>query len=599
MKYFYYLVLVLFSVQTSFYTLSTEEVEEIYAQAIDLRYQGDYSRSRFLLESLYLQGVTNEYILSVLTEVYFEYLKDLSLKKQEAIIRTAYPGIRQNIAKIWDLYPLSEQIQNNSIKIAWGIGDFNFGFAMAMSVLEKNSYHLLANYFAGLYFIQQSNTTYAYPYFKKVAKQDPSKGNEEFIFQSREYVADIDFDRTNFSEAVAYYESALEVASGIGIVVKVAMATARDGDFEKSDSYFQNIPLSALTPELFDAYMGVLYMLNTPKSIFKMNALLSKNIQNLPPFSKAIAFSRLGQTQKALSVLENDTFLVTELPQAHHTFKITLLDRFHQYCQKATSLMSIADDFVGQKKYDQALEYLRKVNADKQYLIPDQELNLALLSGETAFGMRKYQDAIGYYKDALGNIENPLALYAQLFDLYMITKNFDQAERLLPYFSTNKDIFSAYLYFAQKNYAKAAELMEKILPNISLNLALNNMVAAIYTELDRFDEAEQLLLMIYQKHSADPETLNHLAYLYARQKKKLDQALSFAKEAVDQEDNIAYLDTLAWVYMQRNEVDQAGDIFKIIENKLQNHVYSQDQLVEIYEHLDLYYQTIGKSGKKF
>ncbi|MGL4388394.1 MAG: tetratricopeptide repeat protein, partial [Brevinema sp.] len=360
MKYLCNLLLFLILV-SPVYSLTENQIEEVYSEAINLRYEGDFAKSRFLLESLYLKGVTNEYVLTVLTEVYFDYLRDLSIKKDEVTIKNAYSGIRENIAKIWDLYPSSEAIQKNAIRIAWGLGDMRFALAMSLLSLEQNPYHLIANYFVGSYHLQQSNTIYAYPYFKKASKQEVSEGNEQFIFQSREYVADINFDRGNFTESINYYEKALELASNVSIIVKLAMSHARNGDFKEAMFYFEQIPIQTLTPELFDAYIGILYFRNTPNSRSKINRLLSQQYQEFPPFSKAIAFSKLGQTQKALSFLNKDLFLPIELPWVYNTFKIELLNRIQHKYQKNDSLMNIANDFIKQKKYQEAQTILSKV----------------------------------------------------------------------------------------------------------------------------------------------------------------------------------------------------------------------------------------------
>ncbi|MGL4389016.1 MAG: tetratricopeptide repeat protein, partial [Brevinema sp.] len=266
--------------------------------------------------------------------------------------------------------------------------------------------------------------------------------------------------------------------------------------------------------------------------------------------------------------------------------------------QKNDSLMNIANDFIKQKKYQEAQTILSKVEfvLNKHSLAQTEKYNL--LFAEVSLGLLQYEDALFYLQEVLKHNKNSAGIYAQIFDIHIIMKQFDKAEELLPYLSTNKEIFYAYLSFSKKEYQKAAEYIEKILINVKMNLILNNMAAAIYVELKQFEKAEAILLSSYKHHPADLATINHLAYLYAEQKTNLDNALAFAEEAVDQDENIAYLDTLAWVHMQREELDKAGTVFELIENKLKKDIYSKDQLSEIYEHLDIYYQKIGKSYQK-
>ncbi|MGL4394844.1 MAG: tetratricopeptide repeat protein [Brevinema sp.] len=597
MKYLYSLCAFLI-LATPMYSLQKNEIEDRYSRAIDLRYRGDLARSRFLLESLYLEGVTNEYVLSILTEVYFDYLSDLAAKNENETIQRSYGGIRENIAKIWDMYPESEAIQKNAIRIAWGMGDMNFALAMSFLSTEKNPYHLWANYFLGNHFIQESNAAYACPYFKKVAKKEITEnGAEQFIFQSRHNVGDMSFENANYTQAIEYYEKAMELSVNIELVVKLAMAYAHDDKFEQAISYFQQIPIPTLSAELFDAYVGVLYLHNTPDSLSLMNLLLSQRFEDLPPYSKALAFSRLGQTQKALTFLDEDIFLAGELPQVFYGFKIELLDRIQKYQdQKIDAQIMMATDLVKQKKFDQARKILSTINPKK---IPHtQQEAFALISGEVSLGLREYKDALLHFEKAVKKMENPLPTYAQIFDIYIILKQFDKAEALLPKMTINSDVFYSYLYYSKKDYTKAVEYIENILAITDSNLVLNNMAAAIYVELEDFERAEEILLNSYKSHPADVTTLNHLAYIYAERQINLDKALAYAEEAVDQDDNIAYMDTLAWVYMQRDELDKAGDVFERIEKKIAEGRESEDQLKEIFEHLEIYYQKIGKTYQK-
>lgn len=593
MKCMHKLFIMMMLANSMLFSLSEEKINNIYTQAIDLRYQGDYAKSRFLLESLYIDGVTNEYVLTVLSDVYFDYIADLVNKNQATIIRTAYPGIRTNLEKIWNLYPNSEQIQNNTLRISWGLGDIEFSTQMSRKAIQSNFNHMIANYFMGLYYLKESNLVFAYPYFVHVAFSEITPDNQMLLFQAKEYAGDIAYTQQNYEKALEYYISASEIAVDSKLMIKISMTYAQQQKFKKAIHYMQKISLSELNAEFFDVYVALLYFANTPSSNRVLNVLLSTN-QKLPPFANAVAFSKLGQTQKALRFLSQAEFVKTELPWVYHQFNIELLKRFDSLEEQIPSFAAIAQQLYAQKQYDQAWDMILQI----EQLQMDQKVNeyeILMNFANIAMSVHEYKKAADYYQKALLLTDDKLSVYANLLDAYIALKEYEKADEILNQFPYNNEMMKAYFYFAQKKYHQAEQCITKIIDQNSNNVLFLNFAAMLYVELENFSMAEKFLLQAYDQHPLSLPTLNHLAYLYAMQKKNLDDALRFAQEAVSMDDDIAYLDTLAWVYVQRGEYSEAGDIFQIIEEQLNN--FPNNQLIEIYEHLVFYYQNIGNVEK--
>jgi len=80
---------------------------------------------------------------------------------------------------------------------------------------------------------------------------------------------------------------------------------------------------------------------------------------------------------------------------------------------------------------------------------------------------------------------------------------------------------------------------------------------------DRPQEAKQVIRRTLAQRPDDAEAMNNLAYLLAQTGDSLDDALRLAHGAVSiSPNNPAYLDTLGYVYLKRDQNDDALDIFQ-------------------------------------
>ncbi|MBF2016056.1 MAG: hypothetical protein IGS23_12795 [Rivularia sp. T60_A2020_040] len=85
--------------------------------------------------------------------------------------------------------------------------------------------------------------------------------------------------------------------------------------------------------------------------------------------------------------------------------------------------------------------------------------------------------------------------------------------------------------------------------------------ALAYTQQGNYHQATQIFLAILQQNPQHAPTYNYLAWIYAIHNYQLDQALAFAKNAVqlanNHVDRACFIDTLAEVYAHRQEFDAA------------------------------------------
>ncbi len=578
-------------------TIESNEVETYYTQAIDARFAGDLPKSRNILENLKENNFTNEYVMSLLVEVYGEYLTDLIKKQDSQLLKTAYPGIRDNIAEIWDMFPESSTIQENSLKIAWMVGDKEMGMIMADLTLKEDLSNLTANYFAGLYRFTPSTYINSVSYFTRAAYAPLEQGKEQFSFQSRLYLGDIYLEQKLKHKALKYYNKALDLSTTPELIAKLAVLETYRMDYKLALSFFQSIPLAIMTPELFDTYIVALWGEGSESSKTMMNFLLSQNKVN-PKFAQALVQAQLGRTQRALRILDEDAFVQKELPLSYNFIKLELLNRLGQ------------KEGLDQTKADlgKAAYYAQKSPLAEEYLLPlsrtlDTNGEIAYILGKIARENLDIDQTIKYYEESLSK-NKTLYIYSELIEENLLLRNFDRVDTLIveaqenTTIDTNWMIFmDAYIDFMKEDYVSAEQKTLEITKKLSYNNLVNNLLASIYSQQEKYDEMEVLLENQLKFDPSDLTTKNHLAYYYATVNKNLDKALVLSLSTVEEKpEEIVFLDTLAWVYTIKNNLESAQEIFTKIESKI-NPLDSSYSMIEIYAHLGYFYKKIENTEK--
>lgn len=90
-----------------------------------------------------------------------------------------------------------------------------------------------------------------------------------------------------------------------------------------------------------------------------------------------------------------------------------------------------------------------------------------------------------------------------------------------------------------------------------------SMLPALLEAEDRAQEAKQVARRALAERPKDALAMNNLAYLMAQTGDSLDDAVKLARAAVSEDpNNPAFLDTLGFVYLKRDQNDDALDIFQ-------------------------------------
>lgn len=109
-----------------------------------------------------------------------------------------------------------------------------------------------------------------------------------------------------------------------------------------------------------------------------------------------------------------------------------------------------------------------------------------------------------------------------------------------------------------------------------------------------YQEAEKILEALLDEDSYNPDVMNSLAYVWAKQGKKLSEALSLSKLSLIFEENYNYLDTLAYIHYKLGNLSLAREY---IERAVKLMEKERAFNAEVYRNAHDIYKSLGEVGK--
>ena len=110
----------------------------------------------------------------------------------------------------------------------------------------------------------------------------------------------------------------------------------------------------------------------------------------------------------------------------------------------------------------------------------------------------------------------------------------------------------------------------------------NGLAGYCYEKLGRVDEAIKAHRSVYAADQVNYNSCNSLAFLLARKGGNLDEALAFARKALESApENPAYCDTIGYIYMKRNQPELAKKFLKMAMEKAPSNVEIRAHLGEL------------------
>jgi tetratricopeptide (TPR) repeat protein len=151
------------------------------------------------------------------------------------------------------------------------------------------------------------------------------------------------------------------------------------------------------------------------------------------------------------------------------------------------------------------------------------------------------------------------------------------------------EVALAQYYLSTNNHAAAEETIKAGLATDKDSAVLQRMLAALYEQTERFDEAIAVYEALYEKDPSAVNLANDLASLISERRSdpaSLDRAFEIAQR-LRGSDVPQYLDTLGWIYYLRGEYDAALPLLRSAAVKLPN-------IPLIHYHLGMAYSALGQ-----
>lgn len=325
----------------------------------------------------------------------------------------------------------------------------------------------------------------------------------------------------------------------------LARALGERGNFSESRTRLQEVV--KLQPEFLDAHIllaDIAYKQNDAvETLQQAEAALEIDPQNLHArMLRGSALLAQGNLNEAGAVLGS---LAQQVPQSVD-LKLKLAEislRRRNYADAEAALNKILQEHPNEARAVEGLVDvdLAQNHPEKALDRLDAELTrshgspaIRQLTASTALRLGRYNLAIENLRE-LANQTNsitPLIEMAQVFQL-------------------KGDVHNAVL-----TLQKASQLQPK-------DSRPGAMLPILLESEDRAQEAKQVARRALAARPNDPLAMNNLAYLMAETGDSLDDAVKLAKGAVSKEpNNPAFLDTLGFVYLKRDQNDDALDIFQ-------------------------------------
>lgn len=297
------------------------------------------------------------------------------------------------------------------------------------------------------------------------------------------------------------------------------------------------------------------------------------------------------------------------------------IDTYKKYLEadpgSETVRQRLANAFLMKKDYSQALEVYKEIEKDDPGTI-DLALKMGLLyfqRGEWKEALEKFQlvklkdnanETAPYYiariYEEMGMLKESLAVwgemvgrmgdneaaevYVHMGSIYEKMGQMDETlammEKALAKKKDDPDIhyLIGVVQVKKEAYAAAVKSINRAIELAPTRAEFTFYLGATYEKMKEYDKCEAAMRKTLEINPSHGDAMNYIAYLYAVQNRKLDEALQLINRALDMEpDNGYYLDTLSWIYHRQGKKELAlATIKKAIAN-------TKDKDATVYEHL--------------
>lgn len=440
----------------------------------------------------------------------------------------------------------------------------------------------------GDYYRIKQNWTEALRHYREGLAKEP---NNKEIYQSR--IVETLLFQQNTAEAMKEMETILaqnpKLTSMRILQASVRLSGNKPEDIDLAVKDLQ--ALAAASPEdaLIYYHLGRAWIakrdLHSAQTAFREASKRRKDSSMLPAhLALAEVTLDLQQFREALQTT-NDILAMAPDNRWAHLLKATALVGAGSYLaarpelerllredpEFAEAKMQYALLNLAEKRFPEAEAQLRQMykpgNTDIRVLRGLTELHLMKGKGDDAYKLAF---------DESRRAPAPAADQRQLLaDLAVRTGRFDVAEETLKGLIAEKaPLGNTYfqlsgIYYAKGDLAKATSLLEESRKRNPNDPRVSLMLGSLYEQNGRLPEAQALYRETLKIDGDSAAAMNNLAFNIAESGGNLDEALVFAKRAMQRAPTQPhYSDTVAWIYLKKKMTSAALQVF---ENLVQQH----------------------------
>jgi len=381
---------------------------------------------------------------------------------------------------------------------------------------------------------------------------------------------------SHLSDALSVYQEALEHNNdSSALAVRIGATHVKLGHPEQALRNFQRA--LALEPDDPDALRWIAMLQTSQGRIVEAVAAYRRLLEQQPAdrfvlSTLADLYVMQGDLEQAVELYDR---MVREFGPSHQLhFNLGILygrlGRLSDSIQELSRALELSPDSVD-IRVALALTYelndqLEAAATHYEDAITLDPLNprLYLHAARVRANQRRFTDAIHHYQVVLDLMPSNMEAILGLVRLWMMEKDFDQAQQLLgaklKSLSQTTDLYLLLgLLYREANVPEEAlraferaTTVEETSPHAHFYLG---------GQLERLNRKPEARLAFRRTLELDPnyaDTLNYLGYMDAEEGVNLPEAKAMIEHALSVDpDNGAYIDSLGWVYYQMGELDHA------------------------------------------
>ncbi len=582
----------------------SNETEMIFAEAVQLSSEGKYDEAIKKYQYLISHQVKDKYVYYSLLEAYTSKIGTLSsgnnlvkdLYKDEMNYIKEAISIYTNDKKI--LYYYTDSARNQGLVVEY--------VNALQKILEIDEMDIFANYYLGDYYYVNKRYGQAAYYLQKVIAAPITNKEFELMAAYRAYytLGIIALMEQDFQYAIQYLEKAKDIYSkDYDLIKAIAFTYANILEYDKAIENFELIPDFYRSEDVIDLYGGVLFMKKSAEltNIINENKDRSAFLQSIDYYLKKEYDNSVKELDRSIAEKKVVDFYSLYLYYLNY-------EAIGDHIKATQQAFFIGNKAKEAGRIDMAIQYF-KILQDNTNSIP----SVYWLIGSLYDDKNDYTNAIIFYNKYLqhpASDEFKIQALIRISDMYYRINNMEMAGQMLKKAKEDagkkSDLFQVYFYsglihFENKRYTEAIRDFEEALKADGKEAKLYFFLGTSYFEMKNTKKAMEYLEngIKYDEHSAEMNNL--LAYIYAIEKTKLDEALRLVNlSLLSHPENFAYLDTLGWIYFQKEDYNKSFEIFNQILYQISQE-RSQEGLDEIYYHIGMIYEKMGnkEEAKKF